>query len=84
MRRPASVDTATEKLIQESLQRLMANRTSFVIAHRLNTIRNADQILVIHHGEIIERGNHQELLDLEGMYAKLSMIRNAELAEEFL
>lgn len=80
----ASVDTATEKLIQESLQRLMANRTSFVIAHRLNTIRNADQILVIHHGEIIERGNHQELLDLEGMYAKLSLIRNAELAEEFL
>ena len=78
----ASVDTATEKLIQEALQRLMANRTSFVIAHRLSTIRNADQILVIHHGEIVERGNHQELLDLDGVYAKLSLIQNMELVEE--
>ena len=77
----ASVDTATEKLIQEALGRLMANRTSFVIAHRLNTIRNADQILVMHHGEIIERGTHPELLDLKGMYAKLSLIQNVEIAE---
>ena len=59
----------------------MANRTSFVIAHRLNTIRNADQILVMHHGEIIERGTHPELLDLKGMYAKLSLIQNVEIAE---
>ena len=78
----ASVDTATEKLIQEALQRLMANRTSFVIAHRLSTIRNADQILVMHHGEIVERGNHQELLNLGGIYAKLSLIQNVEFAEE--
>src|SRR5208283_4376186 len=54
----ASVDTATERLIQEALERLMANRTSFVIAHRLSTIRHADQILVLREGRIIERGNH--------------------------
>lgn len=77
----ASVDSATEKLIQEALQRLMADRTSFVIAHRLNTIRNADQILVMHHGEIIERGTHQELLDLGGMYARLSLIQSVEYVE---
>jgi ATP-binding cassette, subfamily B, bacterial len=80
----ASVDTATEKLIQEALQRLMANRTSFVIAHRLSTIRNADQILVMHHGEIVERGNHQELLNLGGVYARLSLIQNVAFAEEIL
>jgi GNAT superfamily N-acetyltransferase len=54
----ASVDTATERLIQEALHRLMAGRTSFVIAHRLSTIRHADLILVLRHGEIIERGTH--------------------------
>ncbi len=80
----ASVDTATEKLIQEALQRLMANRTSFVIAHRLSTICNADQILVMHHGEIVERGNHQELLNLGGIYARLSLIQNVAFAEEIL
>ena len=78
----ASVDTATEKLIQEALQRLMANRTSFVIAHRLSTIRNADQILVMHHGEIVERGKHEELLNLGGIYAKLSLIQNVEFVAE--
>ena len=56
------MDTATEKLIQEALERLMANRTSFVIAHRLSTIRKADQILVMQHGQIIERGTHDQLL----------------------
>ena len=56
----ASVDTGTERLIQEALERLMANRTSFVIAHRLSTIRNADQILVMRQGQIIERGTHEE------------------------
>ncbi len=78
----ASVDTATEKLIQEALERLMANRTSFVIAHRLSTIRNADQILVLRHGEIIERGNHEELLAQDGLYAKLARIQNTTFIEE--
>lgn len=78
----ASVDTATEKLIQEALERLMWNRTSFVIAHRLSTIRRADQILVLHSGEIIERGTHDELLTMNGLYAKLARIQNTTFIEE--
>ncbi|MBA4149664.1 MAG: ABC transporter ATP-binding protein [Verrucomicrobia bacterium] len=78
----ASVDTATEKLIQEALERLMANRTSFVIAHRLSTVRNADQILVLRHGEIVERGRHEELLQQDGLYAKLAKVQNIALIEE--
>jgi ATP-binding cassette, subfamily B, bacterial len=78
----ASVDTATEKLIQEALERLMANRTSFVIAHRLSTIRRADQILVMLHGEITERGTHDELIEQNGLYAKLSRIQNTTFIEE--
>ena len=78
----ASVDTVTERLIQEALERLMRGRTSFVIAHRLSTIRNADQILVLKQGEIIERGTHQELLEKEGLYAKLARIQNTTFIEE--
>lgn len=78
----ASVDTATEKLIQEALERLMANRTSFVIAHRLSTIRKADQILVIRSGQIVERGTHEALLGQNGLYAKLARIQGTTFIEE--
>lgn len=64
----SSVDTRTEKLIQRAMDRLMENKTSFIIAHRLSTIRNADKIIVIENGEIIEQGNHEELLSLKGYY----------------
>ncbi|MAB76468.1 MAG: ABC transporter ATP-binding protein [Verrucomicrobiales bacterium] len=67
----ASVDTETEKLIQEALEKLMANRTSFVIAHRLSTIRNADRIYVLNGGEVVEEGTHDELQSKDGVYAVL-------------
>jgi ABC-type multidrug transport system fused ATPase/permease subunit len=80
----ASVDTATERLIQEALERLMANRTSIVIAHRLSTIVHADQILVLDHGQIIERGTHDKLLSLGGKYTRLceqSLLETSPLRE---
>lgn len=64
----SSVDTRTEKLIQKAIDKLMENKTSFIIAHRLSTIRNANKIIVIENGEIIEQGTHEELLDLKGYY----------------
>ncbi len=73
----ASVDTETERQIQQALERLMQKRTCFVIAHRLSTVRNADQILVLDRGQIVERGRHLELIGLDGIYAKLC--RNSEL-----
>jgi ATP-binding cassette, subfamily B, multidrug efflux pump len=69
----SSVDTRTEIQIQEALRTLMENRTSFVIAHRLSTIRNADTVLVINRGEIVERGSHEELLEKKGFYYNLYM-----------
>jgi len=78
----ASVDTATERLIQEALERLMKGRTSFVIAHRLSTIRKADQILVLKEGSITERGTHETLLEKKGLYAKLARIQNTTFIEE--
>ncbi|HOT21181.1 MAG TPA: ABC transporter ATP-binding protein [Sedimentibacter sp.] len=68
----SSVDTRTEKLIAEGMDKLMAGRTTFVIAHRLSTVRNANAIMVIEHGEIIERGDHDELMSQKGRYYALN------------
>ena len=67
----SSVDTRTEEMIQKAMDNLMKGRTSFVIAHRLSTIRDADLILVMKDGDIIEQGNHEELLAANGFYANL-------------
>ena len=67
----SSIDTRTEVLVQDAFEELMRGRTSFIVAHRLSTIKNADQILVMKDGNIIERGTHDELLDRGGFYAKL-------------
>ena len=67
----SNLDTESETLIQASLKELMKGRTTFVIAHRLSTIRQADQILVIEHGEIAERGKHEDLISKEGRYYQL-------------
>ena len=67
----SALDTVTEKLIQDALNRVMENRTVFAIAHRLSTIRNADLILVMDKGEIVERGTHEELLAMNGRYRTL-------------
>ena len=67
----SSIDTRTESLIEKGMDRLMEGRTVFVIAHRLSTVRNANAIMVLDHGRIIERGDHQELLDQKGMYYQL-------------
>ena len=67
----SSIDTRTEKIVQDGMDQLMMNRTVFVIAHRLSTIRNSDVIMLLDKGEIIERGNHQELMELKGRYYDL-------------
>jgi ATP-binding cassette subfamily B protein len=67
----SSIDTETEQLIQRAIERVMRDRTSIVVAHRLSTIQNADRIIVLHHGEIREQGTHQELLVQRGLYWKL-------------
>lgn len=67
----SALDTESERLVQQALENLMKNRTSLVIAHRLSTIKHADEIVVIDHGEIVERGLHQDLLEQKGIYRKL-------------
>ncbi|HEY8884733.1 MAG TPA: ATP-binding cassette domain-containing protein, partial [Chloroflexota bacterium] len=80
----SSVDTRTERLIQKALEELLRGRTSFVIAHRLSTIRNANQVIALKDGKIIERGTHEELLAARGFYYDLYMSqfrRDLEFAE---
>lgn len=74
----SSIDTETEQLIQQAIERVMRDRTSIVVAHRLSTIQNADRIIVLHHGKIREQGNHQELLAERGLYWKLYKLQYAD------
>jgi ABC-type multidrug transport system fused ATPase/permease subunit len=71
----SSVDTETEALIQDALEKVMRNRTCLLIAHRLSTIRNADRIIVLHHGEIREIGSHAELMERQGIYYRLYQLQ---------
>ena len=67
----SSIDTRTEQKIQAAFHRMMQNRTTFIVAHRLSTIRHSDIILYMEHGNVLEQGTHEELLSLNGGYAKL-------------
>jgi subfamily B ATP-binding cassette protein MsbA len=78
----SALDTESEKLVQDALTELMKNRTSIIVAHRLSTIKNADVILVIDNGKIIESGSHQELVNKEGLYNKLINMQNVSLLDE--
>ena len=74
----SALDTESEKFVQVALENMMQNRTSIVIAHRLSTIQKADKIVVMHRGEIVEQGTHDELLTLNGTYSKLVMMQSFE------
>src|SRR5256712_9891351 len=74
----SSIDTETEQLIQQAIERVMRSRTSLVVAHRLSTIQRADNIIVLHHGEIREQGTHQDLLALHGLYWKLYKLQYSD------
>src|SRR5213593_1011061 len=74
----SSIDTETEQLIQEAIARVMENRTSVIVAHRLSTIQRADKIIVLHHGEIREQGTHQDLLAMQGLYWKLYKLQYSD------
>ena len=80
----SSIDTETEQLIQRAIERVMRDRTSIVVAHRLSTIQNTDRIIVLHHGEIREQGTHQELLAHRGLYWKLYKLQYADLNKPVL
>lgn len=71
MKQTSAVDTQTEVLIQQAIEKLTSGRTSIIIAHRLSTIRNADRIFVIHDGQIVEEGNHEQLIEKKGYYYNL-------------
>lgn len=78
----SSIDTETEQLIQRAIERVMRDRTSIVVAHRLSTVQNADRIIVLHHGEIREQGTHQELLAERGLYWKLYKLQYADFSHK--
>ena len=78
----SALDSESEKLIQDALEKLMKGRTSIVVAHRLSTISRLDRILVLEDGAIAEQGNHQELLDKKGTYAKLWAHQSGGFIEE--
>ena len=71
----SALDTESEQLVQEALERIMIGKTTFIIAHRLSTIINAEQIIVLSKGEIVERGNHQDLLKQNGFYSKFCSLQ---------
>lgn len=71
----SALDTESERVVQEALDRLMVGRTSFVIAHRLSTIKNADRIMVLEKGQLVEQGTHEELMEMNGLYAHLYQIQ---------
>ena len=77
----AALDTESERLVQEALNRLMPDRTTLVIAHRLSTIEHADQVLVLDHGRLVERGTHAELLAQGGLYSHLHRMQFREAVE---
>ena len=78
----SALDNESELLIQEALQRLMEGRTSFIIAHRLSTIHNAERIIVLDKGKLIESGNHAQLMEKQGLYHKLYTLKSLQMVEE--